>query len=57
MQMKQVYFIVPCWMLPKLEMAVSGSKKAVDCVILLCCSNMSETNKWKLMVLGKRTKQ
>jgi hypothetical protein len=36
--------------------AVSGSKRAVDCVIVLCCSNMSESNKWKLMVYGKRTK-
>jgi hypothetical protein len=26
--------------------AVSSSKKAMDCIIVLCCSNMSETNKW-----------
>jgi hypothetical protein len=36
--------------------AVSGSKRAVDCAILLCSSNMSESNKWKLMDFGERTK-
>jgi hypothetical protein len=34
--------------------AVYGSKKAVDCVIVLCCSNISETNKWKLVVFGEK---
>jgi hypothetical protein len=34
--------------------AVSGSEKAMACVIVLCCSNMSETNKWKLMVFWEK---
>jgi hypothetical protein len=32
---------------------LSGSKKAMDRVILLCSSNMSGTDKWKLLVIGK----
>jgi hypothetical protein len=35
---------------------VSGSKKAVDIVTVLCCSNMSGTDKRKLLVIGKRAK-
>jgi hypothetical protein len=33
---------------------LSGSKKATDFVTVLCCSNMSGTDKWKLLVIGKR---
>jgi hypothetical protein len=28
---------------------LSGSNKAMDCVPVLCCSNMSGTDKWKLL--------
>jgi hypothetical protein len=35
---------------------LSGSKKAMDHVIALCCSNMSGTDKWELLVIGKRAK-
>jgi hypothetical protein len=28
----------------------------MDCVTVLCCSNMSGTDKWKLLVTGKRAK-
>jgi hypothetical protein len=35
---------------------LSGSKKATDCVTVLCCSNMSGTDKRKLLVIGKRAK-
>jgi hypothetical protein len=31
-----------------------GSKKAVDCITVLCCSNISGTDKQKLFVSGKR---
>jgi hypothetical protein len=34
----------------------SGSKKAMDCVRTLCCSNMSENDKWNVLVIGKRAK-
>jgi hypothetical protein len=33
---------------------VSSSKKAMDCVQQLCISHMSGTDKWKVMVIGKR---
>jgi hypothetical protein len=35
---------------------LSNSKKAVDHVTELCCSNMPGTDKWKLLVIGKRAK-
>lgn len=34
---------------------LSGSKKAMDRVTVLCCSNMSGTDKRKLLVVGKST--
>jgi hypothetical protein len=33
-----------------------GSKKAMDHTTVLCCSNISGTEKWKLLVTGKRAK-
>ena len=36
--------------------ALSGSKKAMDRVTVLCCSNMLETDKRKLLVIGKSVK-
>jgi hypothetical protein len=33
-----------------------GSKKAVDRITVLCCSNMSGTDKKKLLVIGKSAK-
>jgi hypothetical protein len=33
-----------------------GSKKAVDRIIVLCCSNMSGTDKRKLLVIGESAK-
>ena len=36
--------------------ALSGSKKAMDRVTVLCCSNMSGTDKRKLVVIGKSAK-
>jgi hypothetical protein len=35
---------------------LSDSEKAVDSVIVLCCSYMSGTEKRKLLVIGKRAK-
>jgi hypothetical protein len=35
---------------------LSGSKKAMDCVTLLCSSNMSGIDKWKLLVTGEDAK-
>jgi hypothetical protein len=35
---------------------LSGSKKAMDRVTVLSCSSMSGTDKWKLLVIGKRAK-
>jgi hypothetical protein len=35
--------------------ALFGSKKAVDCVTVLCCSSMSQTDK-HMLVIGKRAK-
>jgi hypothetical protein len=35
---------------------LSGTKKAVDCATMLCCSNMSGTDKQKLLVIAKRAK-
>jgi hypothetical protein len=36
--------------------ALPHSKKAMDCVTVLCCSSMRGTDKWKLLVIGKRAK-
>jgi hypothetical protein len=36
--------------------ALSGSKKAMDHVTVLCCSSMSGNDKWKLLVIGKWVK-
>jgi hypothetical protein len=33
-----------------------GSKKAMDCITVLCCSNVSGTDKKKLLVTGKSAK-
>lgn len=38
------------------HVALSGSKKAMDRVTVLCCSNMSGTDKRKLLVIGKSGK-
>ncbi|KFM74814.1 Copia protein, partial [Stegodyphus mimosarum] len=38
------------------HIALSGSKKAMDSITILCCSNMSGTDKRKLLVIGKGTK-
>jgi hypothetical protein len=35
---------------------LSGAKKAIDHVIVLCCLNISVTDTWKLLVIGKRAK-
>jgi hypothetical protein len=35
---------------------LSGSKKAMDRVTVLCCSNMSENDKWNVLVIGKGAK-
>jgi hypothetical protein len=34
----------------------SGLAKAMDCISVLCCLNMSGTDKQKLVVTGKRAK-
>ncbi|XP_028677229.1 tigger transposable element-derived protein 4-like [Erpetoichthys calabaricus] len=38
------------------HVALSGSKKVMDRVTVLCCSNMSGTDKRKLLVIGKSAK-
>lgn len=35
---------------------LSGSKKAMDCITVLWCANMSGSNKCKLLVIGKSKK-
>ena len=35
---------------------LSGSKKAMDCVTVLCCVNMTGSDKTKLLVIGKSKK-
>jgi hypothetical protein len=35
---------------------LSGSKRALDLVTVLCCSNMSGTEKRKMLVVGRRAK-
>jgi hypothetical protein len=35
---------------------VCGSEKAVEHVSMLCCSTISETDKWKQLIFRKRTK-
>jgi hypothetical protein len=36
--------------------ALSGSKKAMDCVTVLCSSDRSGSDKWKFSIIGKRAK-
>ena len=36
---------------------LSGSKKAMQRITVLCCSNMTGTDKCKLLVIGKSIKQ
>ena len=58
MRIKKAYFTVPHQngsLVYKYE-ALSGSKKAMDRVTVLCCSNMLETDKRKLLVIGKSVK-
>jgi hypothetical protein len=34
---------------------LSGAKEAMVCVNVLCCSNMSGTGNWKLLIIGRRS--
>jgi hypothetical protein len=49
------YFIVPRWTVPRYKRAIlRDSKKAVDRVTVLCCSNRSGIHKRKMLVTAKR---
>jgi hypothetical protein len=50
------YRAPPDGSLSYIHATLAASKKAVDRVNVLCCSNMSGTDKWKLLVIGKRDK-
>lgn len=51
-----LYRATPNGSLSYKRVALSGSKKAMDRVTVLCCSNMSGTDKRKLLVIGKSFK-
>jgi hypothetical protein len=50
------YCVTPDGSLCYKHTTLSGLKKAMDHVTVLCCSNTSGTDKWKLLVMGKRAK-
>jgi hypothetical protein len=50
------YPVMPDRFLSYKHTTLSGSKKAMDCVTVLCCSSMTGTDKWKTLVIGKRAK-
>jgi hypothetical protein len=50
------YHAMPDCSLSYKHATVSGSKKAIDRVTVLCCSNMTGTDKWKLLVTGNMAK-
>jgi hypothetical protein len=50
------YHATPAGSLSYKHATLSGSEKAMDCVTVLCCSNLSGTDKRKLLVIGKRAK-
>jgi hypothetical protein len=54
--MKQACFIVPDGSLCYKHVQLLGSKKAIARITVLCCSNMSRTDKKKLFVVGKSAK-
>jgi hypothetical protein len=51
-----LYHTAPDSSLSYKHATLSGSKKAVDRETVMCCSNMSGTDKRKLLVIGKRAK-
>ena len=51
------YRVTPDGFLCYAYQKLSGSKKAMDCITVLCCANMTGSDKAKLLVIGKNKKQ